>query len=116
MTLQKTWVGAKLSDAVTVAATGLTSLNAVANTASETDAGSAQTVRAGDVLTLSETFTTGSAANYTTTLACTGTTGLSGSTLGRDMFLGARIRTVNDRITIAVDVDALTAYLRALKR
>ena len=81
VTLQKAWVGAKLNDAVTVAATGLTSLNAVANTASETDAGSAQTVRAGDVLTLSETFTTGSAANYTTTLACTGTTGLSGSTL-----------------------------------
>lgn len=36
--------------------------------------------------------------------------GLSGSSLGRDVFLGKRIRTVNDRITIAVEVDRLSAY------
>ncbi|HEX5360737.1 MAG TPA: hypothetical protein VFW49_06595 [Fluviicoccus sp.] len=81
VTLQKTWVNAKLNDAVNVTATGLTTLASTANTASETDAGSAQTVYAGDVITLGETFTTGSAANYTSSLACTGTTGLSGNTL-----------------------------------
>ncbi|PTV95969.1 type VI secretion system protein ImpH [Rhodobacter aestuarii] len=36
--------------------------------------------------------------------------GLRGSRLGRDMFLGARIRTVNDRITLSVKVDSLQAY------
>jgi uncharacterized repeat protein (TIGR01451 family) len=81
VTLRKTWVNATLNDAVTVAATGLTSLAAVANTANETDAGASQPVSIGSVLTLSETFTTGLAVNYTPSLTCTGTTGLSGSTL-----------------------------------
>ena len=81
VTLQKTWVNAKVNDEVSVMATGLTSLASVANTAGETDAGSAQTVYAGDVITLGETFTTGSAANYNSSVACTGTTGLSGNTL-----------------------------------
>ena len=54
---------------------------AIANTANETDTGISQPVSAGSVLTLSETFTTGVATNYSTSLACTGTTGLSGSTL-----------------------------------
>ncbi|WP_341272929.1 prealbumin-like fold domain-containing protein, partial [Fluviicoccus keumensis] len=81
VTLQKTWVNAKVNDAVNVTATGLTTLASTANTASETDAGSAQTVYAGDVITLGESFTTGSAANYTSSLACTGTTGLSGNAL-----------------------------------
>jgi hypothetical protein len=85
ITLRKTWVNATVNDAVTVAATGatpaLSSLASVANTASETDTGTVQTVTVGSVLTLSEAFTTGSAANYNTTLACTGTSGLVGSTL-----------------------------------
>ena len=81
VTLRKTWVNAKVGDAVTVAATGLTSLLAVADTTNETDTGMPQPVSIGSVLTLSETFTTGSAANYNTTLACSGTVGLSGSTL-----------------------------------
>lgn len=81
VTLRKTWVNAALNDAVTVAATGLPGLAAVANTANETDTGIAQPVNFGSVLTLSETFTTGVATNYSTSLACTGTSGLSGSTL-----------------------------------
>ena len=81
LTLRKTWTNAKLNDAATVSATGLTSLSSTADTANETDAGTAQTVYAGDVITLSETITTG-AGNYTAGLACTGnTTALSGSQL-----------------------------------
>ncbi len=81
VTLRKTWVNAAVNDAVTVAATGLTNLLAVANTTNETDTGAAQPASIGSVLTLSETFTAGVATSYSTSLACTGTTGLSGSTL-----------------------------------
>ena len=85
ITLRKTWVNAAVNDAVTVSAAGgtpaLTSLASVANTASETDAGAVQLVPVNSVLTFSEAFTTGSAANYNTALACTGTSGLAGSNL-----------------------------------
>jgi trimeric autotransporter adhesin len=81
LTLRKTWVNATANDAVNVTATGLTTLASVANTASETDTGGVQTVRSGDVITLGETFTVGTAANYTAALACSGTSGLSGTTL-----------------------------------
>lgn len=81
ITLAKTWVEAAPNDAATVSATGLTSLLSVANTANETDTGTLQAAAVGSVLTLSELFTTGSAANYATSMACTGTVGLAGSTL-----------------------------------
>ena len=81
ISLQKSWVSAGLNDAVTITATGLTSLDAVANTPTEIDNGVLQTVAVGSVLTLAEIFTTGSATNYSATLACTGTSGLVGSTL-----------------------------------
>lgn len=82
LTLQKIWANAKLNDAATITATGLTSLSAVANTASETDAAAGQTVYAGDSITLGETFSTGSATNYNATLACTGNANaLTGTTL-----------------------------------
>ena len=82
LALQKIWANAKLNDAATITATGLTSLSAVANTASETDAAAGQTVYAGDSITLGETFSTGSATNYNATLACTGNaTALTGTTL-----------------------------------
>ena len=68
ITLRKTWVNATVNDAVSVAAAGgtpaLISLASVANTADETDTGAVQLVPVNSVLTLSETFTTGSAANY----------------------------------------------------
>ncbi|MET3377577.1 hypothetical protein ABIC89_006658, partial [Variovorax boronicumulans] len=79
--LRKTWVGATVNDAVNVTATGLTPLASVANTANETDTGTAQTVTVGSVITIGETFTTGNAAGYTSALSCTGTSGLSGNVL-----------------------------------
>jgi len=81
VTLAKTWSGAIVNDAVSVTGTGLTPLASVANTAAETDTGTALAVPVGSVITLAESFTTGSAANYTSALSCTGTSGLSGSTL-----------------------------------
>ena len=81
VTLAKTWSGAIVNDAVSVTGTGLTALGSVANTAAETDTGAAQAVPVGSVITLAESFTTGSAANYTSALSCTGTSGLSGNTL-----------------------------------
>ncbi|QOF77549.1 beta strand repeat-containing protein [Variovorax sp. 38R] len=81
VTLAKTWSGASVNDAVSVTGTGLTALLSVANTAAETDTGTVQAVPVGSVITLAESFTTGSAANYTSALTCTGTSGLSGSTL-----------------------------------
>lgn len=82
LTLAKTWVNATVNDAVTVSASGTpppvggAPLNAVANTASETDTG---TVRyglvAGQTYTVSEAFTVGTAAGYVSGLACTGNTG-----------------------------------------
>ncbi len=80
-TLQKTWVNAIVNDAVNVTASGLTTLSSTANTSSETDTGGSQTIRAGDVITLGETFTSGSPFNYSVSLACTGTSGLAGNTL-----------------------------------
>jgi uncharacterized repeat protein (TIGR01451 family) len=80
VTLAKTWAGASVNDAVSVTATGLTSLASIANTANETDTGAAQTVAVGSILTLGESFTTGVPANYSSSLACTGTTGLNAST------------------------------------
>ncbi len=81
VTLRKTWVDAVPNNAATISATGLTSLLSVANTANETDTGAVQTVAVGGVLTLSELITTGVPANYASTLACTGTTGLVDSAL-----------------------------------
>ena len=82
LTLRKVWVNAKVNDAVTVTATGLTSLSAVANTTSETDTGIAQGVTPGSAITIGETFTTGSSSNYTSVLSCTGNaTPLSGNVL-----------------------------------
>ena len=64
-----------------VTATGLTTLSSTAATSDKTDTGIVQTVRAGDVITLGETFTSGNGANYNQVLACAGTSGLSGNTL-----------------------------------
>ncbi len=82
LTLRKVWVNAKVNDAVTVTATGLTSLSAVANTTSETDTGIAQGVTSGSSYTIGETFTTGSSADYNSVLSCTGNaTALAGNVL-----------------------------------
>ena len=85
--LQKTWINARLGDAVTVSAAGITNsasaaLNAVANTANETDPGSVVTVYAGEAATLSEGAITGSGGTYLKDFSCTGNTNaLAGSVL-----------------------------------
>lgn len=86
LTLRKTWVDAAIGETVQVSATGSTTspiaLTSVADSASETDTGTPVQVYAGENLTLAETFAVpGNAANYNSTLACTGTAGLTGSTL-----------------------------------
>jgi uncharacterized repeat protein (TIGR01451 family) len=75
--LKKTWINAKLGDAVTVSAAGLANsagaaLNSVADTASETDPGAVVTVYAGEVATLSEGAISGSGEIYLTSFSCTG--------------------------------------------
>lgn len=82
LTLAKTWVNATVNDAVTVSASGTpppvggASLNAVANTASETDTGTVlYSLAAGQTYTVSEAFTVGTAAGYVSGLVCTGNTG-----------------------------------------
>ena len=83
--LKKQWSNAKVGDTAALTATGITNsagaaLSSTAGSANELDAGSAVTVFAGEVATLGETVNP--AANYTSTgPVCTGTTGLSGSTL-----------------------------------
>ncbi|CAN5335354.1 hypothetical protein BH11PSE14_BH11PSE14_13600 [soil metagenome] len=85
LTVRKTWVNAVVNDAVSVTTTGAANnanLASVADTANETDAGTPVNVFAGEAITISEAFTTGSSANYTSSLACTGnTTPLAGSVL-----------------------------------
>ncbi len=75
--LLKTWINAPLGDAVTVTAAGITNsagaaLNAVANTANETDPGTVVTVYAGEVATLNEGAISGSGATYLKRFSCTG--------------------------------------------
>ena len=87
--LRKTWVNAILNNRVTVSTAGFatnTSFSSTANTANETDInGTLLTVLAGATGTISEVFTTGSAANYAAALACTGNnTPLSGNSLTID--------------------------------
>jgi uncharacterized repeat protein (TIGR01451 family) len=85
--LVKTWSANSIAgDTVTVASTGLTN-NAssgvsTATVAGNTTTGTTVTVYAGETASLSETFGTGSSANYSSSLACSGNgTALSGSTL-----------------------------------
>jgi len=80
-TLQKTWVNAAVNDAAIVSATGLTALNSIVNAVNETDTGTAQSVHAGDIITLAEAFGPDNAARYASALSCTGTAGLSDNTV-----------------------------------
>ena len=83
--LKKQWANANVGDTASLTATGITNsagaaLSSTADTAGDLDSGTAVTVFAGEVATLGETVNP--AANYTSTgPVCTGTTGLSGSTL-----------------------------------
>ncbi|MFY9260493.1 MAG: hypothetical protein WAO71_08305 [Gallionella sp.] len=99
LTLRKQWVGATLNDAVNITATGLTPLASIATTAGKLDTGTAQSVSNGAVITIAEAFSVGSAANYTATLACTGTTGLSGNVLTVGVADGAIVCTQTNTFT-----------------
>jgi uncharacterized repeat protein (TIGR01451 family) len=86
LTLRKSWVDAAVGETVELSATGSTTspitLTSVADSATETDTGTTVPVFVGETITLAEAFAVpGNAANYTSTLACTGSTGLSGNTL-----------------------------------
>jgi uncharacterized repeat protein (TIGR01451 family) len=104
------WIDAVPNNAATVAATGLTSLLSVANTANETDAGPLQAVAVGSVLTLSEAITTGTPTDYAATLACTGTAGLVGTTLTVGMADTAVVCTyTNKSIAVALTISKTDA-------
>ena len=85
--LRKTWINARIGDAVTVTATGIVNsagaaLNAVAGANNETDDGSVVTVYAGEVATLGEGAIAGSGGTYLKSFSCTGNANaLAGSVL-----------------------------------
>lgn len=83
--LAKTWVGAVVNDSASLSATGGVAnptLTSVANSANETDTGTAVVVDTGTVFTLSEILGAGNVGLYNPSAwACTGTSGLSGNTL-----------------------------------
>jgi hypothetical protein len=85
LTLRKTWVNGISGNTATVTSASFTnnaSSGASVSTGNNTTTGSAVTVYAGESSALSESFSVGSAANYTATLACAGnTTALAGATL-----------------------------------
>jgi len=87
LVLEKQWVAAAIGEQVQVAAngslTGPIVLDSTAASANEVDTGTSQPVFAGESITLSETFAVaGNAANYTSTLSCSGNgTPLAGSVL-----------------------------------
>ena len=84
LTLRKTWVNGATGDTATVSSSGFAnaaSSGASVSSGSNTTTGSSVTVFAGESGTISESFSSGLAGNYTATLSCTGTSGLSGNTL-----------------------------------
>lgn len=84
LALAKTWIDAAINDTATLSATGganAASLASTANSAAETDTGSAVQVVPGNVITLAETLAAGNARTYTASAwTCSGGN-LSGNTL-----------------------------------
>jgi uncharacterized repeat protein (TIGR01451 family) len=95
LSLNMTWAAnSNAGDAANVTTTGgaqNASVSSVATAAGNTTNGSAAYPHAGDVITFpAETFTSGSASNYTTTLSCTGNTNaLSSTTLPATLTISA---------------------------
>jgi len=88
LTLKKIWaVNSNTGNTISIATTGganqASITNSVATVAGNTSTGTSVTVASGNAITLpAETFSVGSASNYTTTIACSGnTTALSGNVL-----------------------------------
>ncbi len=85
LSLAKTWVNAyTMGDTASVNSSGFinnaTSGNSV-TTGNNTTTGAAVTVYAAETGTLTESFSIGNAANYNASVACSGTSGLSGNSL-----------------------------------
>lgn len=84
LTLQKTWVNGLSGDAISVTTTGAVNNATLASTSTgnNSTSGTAATVFSAEAIVLpAESFTTGSAANYVRTLACSGNTNaLAGGT------------------------------------
>jgi uncharacterized repeat protein (TIGR01451 family) len=130
LTLVKTWVDAATGDAVDFTADGINdrTFASVANSASETDTDATTvTVFAGETIALSESFTSGTAANYTHSLSCTGNNGAltytagaaSGSLLisGSDSAITCTFTNTRRSATLALAktwVDALVGETAAL--
>ncbi|QQP96890.1 prealbumin-like fold domain-containing protein [Lysobacter enzymogenes] len=70
VTLKKTWTNGKASDAVSLSITGGSGAVGGSSIAGGTSTDATATANVGATITLVESFTTGAAANYTTTLAC----------------------------------------------
>ncbi|NVJ67540.1 MAG: DUF11 domain-containing protein, partial [Gammaproteobacteria bacterium] len=73
----KSWINANLNDAVNITTAGGSNnhnFNSVADTSTETDISTVINVYDGETITFAETFTTGTASDYSTTLSCTGAT------------------------------------------
>lgn len=84
LTLRKTWVNGKNGDAVTVTSAGFTTVASTGvstSTGNNTTTGTPVVVAVGQTGTIAEVFSVGTASNYSATLTCSGTTGLSGNTL-----------------------------------
>jgi len=84
LVLRKTWIDAIPGDTVTVSSTGFlnnASSGAAVSTGNNTVTGAPVTVYAAESGSISESFSVGDPAAYTATLSCTGSSGLSGSTL-----------------------------------
>lgn len=72
VTLRKAWVNGRTGDSVTLGITGGAAALGGSATLGGVSTDATATGYAGDTLTFTETFTSGSAANYNATLSCTG--------------------------------------------
>ncbi len=84
LTLRKTWVNGKNGDAATVTSAGFSTVASTGvstSTGNNTTTGAPVVVAVGQSGTIAEVFSVGTASNYSATLTCSGTTGLSGNTL-----------------------------------
>ncbi|MDR3454540.1 MAG: hypothetical protein P4L96_17365 [Rhodoferax sp.] len=113
--VNKTWsVNSIAGNTITVATTGATSnatiATSVATAAGNSTLGTAGGIKAGDTVTFpAETFTNGSAANYTTTVACTGNTNaLSGSAPGSTLVISSSDKAITCTYTNTPKTATLT--------
>lgn len=120
LALSKTWANAVVNDTATLQSSGgvnTATLASTANSANETDTGATVAVFAGEVLTLSETLGTGNVGVYgASAWSCTGTTGLSGSTLtvaGADAAIVCRITNTRASANLSITKASTTTPVTA---